>query len=204
MTKQNNQIRKQLEENNNILLYQDELKNYYQKRDKSIKATYITSPKKGKTAYEQILKTLKKDTITKNMTISKIIEEIIKESKTNKIHIYIDNFEQLTKKELNNYKELEQEKNIILIVNIRNDEEFIDEDFLNKFIIINGENFQNNRSQSVNITFVILLLLSLLIFLIFLKLQLSQIHYLVSTLWFTLLMYRSFYYIMRWKDSWVK
>lgn len=196
MTEKINQINEQIKKGNNVLIYKEELYTHYQKRDKRYKAIYISTPKKGKTAFEQILKKLDNDAQTKNKTISKLIEEIIGQTRKQQLHIYLDHFEQMSNRELQNYKELEQQENICLIANIGEDKEFIDEDFLNKFIILNDE-YYNNRSQSININYVLLLLISLLVFLLFLKIQLSMIRFIVSALWFTLLMYRSFYYLTR-------
>ncbi len=196
MTEKINQINEQIKKGNNVLMYKEELYTHYQKRDKRYKAIYISTPKKGKTAFEQILKKLDNDAQTKNKTISKLIEEIIEQTRKQQLHIYLDHFEQMSNRELQNYKELEQQENICLIANIGEDKEFIDEDFLNKFIILNDE-YYNNRSQSININYVLLLLISLLVFLLFLKIQLSMIRFIVSALWFTLLMYRSFYYLTR-------
>lgn len=196
MTEKINQINEQIKKGNNVLMYKEELYTHYQKRDKRYKAIYISTPKKGKTAFEQILKKLDNDAQTKNKTISKLIEEIIEQTRKQQLHIYLDHFEQMSNRELQNYKELEQQENICLIANIGEDKEFIDEDFLNKFIILNDE-YYNNRSQSININYVLLLMISLLVFLLFLKIQLSMIRFIVSALWFTLLMYRSFYYLTR-------
>lgn len=196
MTEKINQINEQIKKGNNVLMYKEELYTHYQKRDKRYKAIYISTPKKGKTAFEQILKKLDNDAQTKNKTISKLIEEIIEQTRKQQLHIYLDHFEQMSNRELQNYKELEQQENICLIANMEEDKEFIDEDFLNKFIILNDE-YYNNRSQSININYVLLLLISLLVFLLFLKIQLSMIRFIVSALWFTLLMYRSFYYLTR-------
>lgn len=196
MTEKINQINEQIKKGNNVLIYKEELYTHYQKRDKRYKAIYISTPKKGKTAFEQILKKLDNDAQTKNKTISKLIEEIIGQTRKQQLHIYLDHFEQMSNRELQNYKELEQQENICLIANMEEDKEFIDEDFLNKFIILNDE-YYNNRSQSININYVLLLLISLLVFLLFLKIQLSMIRFIVSALWFTLLMYRSFYYLTR-------
>lgn len=197
MNEINEKIIKQLEKHNNLLLYKEELHEHFKAVNKKYNAVYISTPKKGKTAFEQILKTLDNNSNTKNKTISKLLQEIIEETKNKRLCIFVDNFEQLSKRELQNYKELEQQENIVLIVNINEDKEFIDEDFLNKFVIFNESSFKNNRSQSININYVILLLLSFLIFLLFLRIQLSLLRYIVSALWFTLLMYRSFYYISR-------
>jgi hypothetical protein len=190
------EINKQLEKGNNVLLYNEDLYKYYKKHDSKITATYISTPKKGKTAFESILKKMDKTSIVSNKTISKIIEQICEKTTDKKLIIYINSFEHLSQRELPYYKELEENKNIQMIVNIASDKKVIDEEFLKKFVILNDE-YYNNRSQSVNITYPLLLLLSLFIFLFFLRLQLSIINYLVNTLWFTLLMYRTIYYITR-------
>lgn len=191
-----NKIQQQIDMGNNILVYKQELYKAYEKRNKSIKSTYISTPKKGKTAIEKIVKQLDSEYITKNKTISKLIEEILEKTKDKRLIIYIDYFEQLSQRELVYYKELESSKNIQLIANIREDRQFIDMNFLKKFILLNEE-YNDNRIQSINITYTILLLLSVLVFLLFLRLQLSMIGYLISALWFSFLMYRTFYYISR-------
>ena len=195
MTSNNDIIEEQINKGNNILFYQEELYALYQKRNKKHNAIYISTPKKGKTAFEQILKKINQNTQTKNKTISKLLEEITEQTKNNPLIIYINHFEQMSNRELQNYRELEEQSNIYIIANIEEDKEFIDEEFLKRFVILNESEYYNNRSQSINIKFVILLLLSLLVFLLFLRIQLSAIRFMVSALWFTLLMYRSFYYI---------
>ncbi len=191
------EITAQLQKGNNVLLYREELYEYYKNLNKEHKAVYISTPKKGKTAFEQIIKSIDKEHEIKNKTISKLMEEIIESSKYESLYLCIDNFEQLSKRELQNYKELERQENIKLIANINEDKQFIDDTFLDKFVILNEHEFRNNRSQSINLNYVLLLLLSFLIFLLFIRIQLSLLRYIVSGLWFTLLMYRSFYYISK-------
>lgn len=190
------QIKEQINKNNNVLLYNEKLYDYYKKGDKSIKSVYISTPRKGKMAFELMLKKQDKDAQVKNQTISKLVEQIQENTKSEKLLIYLDSFQQLSQRELIYYKELERNININFIVNMTEDKKFIDEDFLDKFIILNDE-YYNNRSQSINVTYPMLLLLSFLIFIFFLRLQLSVIKFLVNTLWFTLLMYRTIYYISR-------
>ena len=189
-------IKEQLLKDNNVLLYNEDLYKCYKKQDNFTTTIYISTPKKGKTAFESILKKVDNHAQIKNKTISKLVEQIQENTKVKKLIIYIDSFQQLTQRELPYYKELEEDDNINLVVNITEDKKFIDEDFLNKFVILTDE-YYNNRSQSINITYVLLLLVALLIFFFFLRLQLSIINYLVNTLWFTLLMYRTIYYITR-------
>ena len=178
-------------------LYQQDLYKIHSNIKKTYQSVYISTPKKGKVAFEQILKQIDKTKDTKNKTISQIIEETTEKTKHTQITICINNFEQLTKRELDNYKELIQEENIQFIANINEDKEFIDKQLLDNFIILNEEEYKNNRSQSININYVILLLLSFLIFILFLRIQLSPIRYIISGLWFTLLMYRSLYYLTK-------
>ena len=197
MNKTYDEITKQLQKDNNVLLYREELYEHYKNLNKKHKTVYISTPKKGKTAFEQIIKSIDKEHEVKNKTISKLIEEIIESSKYERLYLCIDNFEQLSKRELQNYKELERQENIKIIANINEDKQFIDDTFLDKFVILNEHEFKNNRSQSINLNYVLLLLLSFLIFLLFIRIQLSLLRYIVSGLWFTLLMYRSFYYISK-------
>ena len=192
-----NEIIKQLEDNNNVLIYKENLYEEYAKINQKYNAIYISTPKKGKTAFEQILKKVDNTTTIKNKTISGIIEEIKDKTRYKTLIICMDNFEQLSRRELQSYKELEQEKYIFFVANINEDKEFIDNKFLDKFVIVNEIEFRSNRSQSININYVILLLLSFLMFILFLRIQLSMLRYIVSALWFTLLMYRSFYYISK-------
>lgn len=191
-----NQIQQQLQKGNNILVYKQELYKLYEKRDKSYKAVYISTPKKGKTAIENIIKQVDSEYITKNKTISKLIEEILEKTKDEQIIIYINYFEQLSQRELVYYKELESSNNIKIVANIQEDRKFIDEEFLKKFVLLNDE-YNDNRIQSINITYTILFIMAILIFLLFLRLQLSMIGYIVSALWFSFLMYRTFYYITK-------
>ncbi|MBE6488024.1 MAG: hypothetical protein E7Z86_04870 [Methanosphaera stadtmanae] len=191
-----NQIQQQLQKGNNILVYKQELYKLYEKRDKSFKAVYISTPKKGKTAIENIIKQVDSEYITKNKTISKLIEEILEKTKDEQIIIYINYFEQLSQRELVYYKELESSNNIKIVANIQEDRKFIDEEFLKKFVLLNDE-YNDNRIQSINITYTILFIMAILVFLLFLRLQLSMIGYIVSALWFSFLMYRTFYYITK-------
>ena len=87
------QIQQQLQKGNNILVYKQELYKFYEKRDKSYKAVYISTPKKGKTAIENIIKQVDSEYITKNKTISKLIEEILEKTKEEQLTIYINYFE---------------------------------------------------------------------------------------------------------------
>ena len=138
------EINKQLEKGNNVLLYNEDLYKYYKKHDSKITATYISTPKKGKTAFESILKKMDKTSIVSNKTISKIIEQICEKTTDKKLIIYINSFEHLSQRELPYYKELEENKKIQMIVNIASDKKFIDEEFLKKFVILTDE-YYNNR-----------------------------------------------------------
>ncbi|RAP47649.1 MAG: hypothetical protein BZ136_05990 [Methanosphaera sp. rholeuAM74] len=188
-----NKIRDEVDNCHNVLVYSEDLYLYYNKFDTNDFKVYISTPKNGKNAFESILKSVDKTENTNNKTISKLIELTIKKTGDKRLVLFIDNFQQLTRRELNHYKELEKQENICIVANMTEDKDFIDEEFLDNFTILSDE-FYNNRSQSVNIKYTILLLLSLLIFILFLKLQLGTLRLLVNTLWFTLLMYRTFYY----------
>ncbi len=191
-------IHKQLEENHNVLLYHEDIYSFYSKYKIKQRWVYISSPSKGKRAIEIILNTIEPEYKIKNESVAKLLDEISTVATDDKIVVFIDNFEQINRRTLEYYTDLVNMKNILLVANINNeDKEFIDMSLLENFMILNNEIYPFNHENSINIRFTILFILSVLVFLLFIRLQLSIIGYLVSSLWFAFLMYRSFYYISR-------
>lgn len=190
------EVTQQIDKKNNIILYNEDINHLYKKLQEKYNSTYITTPKRGKNALETIIHDINPKHITKNTPAADLLDTINNYTKTKPLIIFINYFEQTTKNTLTYYQNLVNMENIQIIANIAEDTEFIDEKFLENFIIL-GDKYQNNRSNSININYTLLLLISLLVFLLFIRLQLSVIGYLVSALWFTLLMYRSFSYITR-------
>lgn len=190
------EITRQIDKKHNIILYSEDINQLYKTLQGKYNSTYITTPKRGKNALEIIIHDINPEHITKNIPAAKLLDTINNYTETKQLIIFINYFEQTTKNTLVYYQNLVNMKNIQIIANIMEDTEFIDDKFLENFIIL-GDKYQNNRSNSININYTLLLLISLLIFLLFIRLQLSVIGYLVSALWFTLLMYRSFSYITR-------
>lgn len=190
-----------IDQNHNVLLYQqeDKLKAIYEEKTRENLWAYITNPNQGKHALEVVIKTLDNDIIIKNDSAAQILEKIEKLAtcSDDKVLIFINYFEKLNRRTLPYYQEFLAMNNLYLISNIVEDEEVIDEDFLQNFVIVDNERYSSNRSHSINVKYTLLLVLSLFVFLLFLRIQLSITSFLVSTLWFTLLMYRSFYYITR-------
>lgn len=193
------QIDKELtDNNNNILLYKLDIYGYYELYKKAYNSVFITTPRKGRQVIVDILKKLNPDIAIKGMTIPNIIEHIDeKVNEENKLYIFMNHFEQLSKREAEYYIELNQNPDVIIIANVEYDKEIKVKDFMNEFIVINQFEFNENRSQSVNVTYTLLLLLSILVFLAFVRTQLSVVGFLVSALWFTLLIFRTFNYITR-------
>lgn len=190
------EVTQQIDKKNNIILYNEDINHLYKRLQEKYNSTYITTPKRGKNALEIIIHDINPEYITKNIPAADLLDTINNYTKTKPLIIFINYFEQTTKNTLTYYQNLVNMENIQIVANIVEDTEFIDEKFLENFIIL-GDKYQNNRSNSININYTLLLLISLLVFLLFIRLQLSVIGYLVSALWFTLLMYRSFSYIAR-------
>lgn len=190
------EIHKQIEENHNVLLFNTDIYTFYSEYKVKQKWVFISSPSKGKRAIEIILNTIEPDYKIKNESVAKLLDDISIVSRNDKIVIFVDNFEYVNKRTAEYYNDLINMKNVLLVVNINDDEIDLNMDMLRNFVILNQDlNF--NRNSSVNIRFTILFILSVFIFLLFMRLQLSIIGYLVSSLWFSFLMYRSFYYISR-------
>lgn len=194
-------IFKLINQHNNVLLYKQETLLYeiYQSKTREDTWAYISNPRQGKYALEIVLQTFREEKIMKNMSVANILDEIsqIARKKKTPLILFVNYFENINKRTITYYQDLVNMGNIYLIVNIVEDKDFVDDEFLQNFIIIDTNEYTSNRAHSINVKYTLLLILSLFIFFLFLRVQLSITSFLVSTLWFTLLMYRSFYYITR-------
>lgn len=194
-------IFKVINQHNNVLLYKQETLLYeiYQSKTRGDTWAYISNPRQGKYALEIVLQIFREEKIMKNMSVANILDEIsqIARNKKTPLILFVNYFENINKRTITYYQDLINMGNIYLIVNIVEDKDFVDDEFLQNFIIIDTNEYTSNRAHSINVKYTLLLILSLFIFFLFLRVQLSITSFLVSTLWFTLLMYRSFYYITR-------
>ena len=190
-------IHKQLEEDHNVLLYHEDIYSFYSQYKIKQRWVYISSPSKGKRAIETILNTVEPEYKIKNESVARLLDEI--SAIDDKIVIFIDNFEHVNRRTLEYYTDLINMKNIYKYRGgkANEDREFIDMSLLENFVILNYEIHPFSHENSISIRFTVLFILSVLIFLLFLRVQLSIIGYLVSGLWFAFLMYRSFYYMSR-------
>jgi len=188
-------------EGSNVLLYRQELYQEFSNNKGENSWAYVSNPKKGKAAISDIVNVLVPGRITRGLSIAELIDIISDYSKnsSDKVILWIDNFERVNKRTLEYYMDLAGIGNLYMVCNIRGDDEFISPSFFDdfNFIILNNDEYSSSRGRSVNVKFTLLLLLSVFTFLLFVRVQLSLVGYLVSALWFSLLMYRSFYYITR-------
>lgn len=191
-----------LGENHNVLMYQQGIYELFSDNRGEHPWAFISNPKKGKTALSDVVKVLDKGRVTKSLSVAQlldIISDIARESTDESVVLWIDNFDRVNKRTLEYYQDLRDMGNVLLVCNIVGDEEeFIDSSFFDEtFVILNSDEYSESRARSINVKFTLLLLLSVFTFLLFVRVQLSHVGYLVSALWFSLLMYRSFYYVTR-------
>ena len=189
-------------EGSNVLLYRQNIYQVYSENRGSNDWVYISNPKKGKTAIADIVKVLLPERVVKGLSVAELMDIInnYSQESNDKIILWIDNFERLNKRTLEYYVELVCMKDVYLVCNIMSeDEEFISPAFFDDytFVILNSDEYSNSRALSVNVKFTLLLILSVFTFLLFVRVQLSLVGYLVSALWFSLSMYRSIYYVTR-------
>ena len=192
------QLYSYLKAGDNVLFFQEELYDLYKLKMVNDMWAFVADPRKGKAALEIVISTLSEGHITKNLSAAVLLEIIRGIQEEEYIVIFVNNFEYMNRRNIEYYKELIGMSHVQLVGNIVDDShEFIDPKFLEKFVILGSEDFGSARSNSVNVKYPMLLLLSVFIFLLFVRLQLSVVSFLVSALWFTLLMYRSFFYITK-------
>lgn len=191
-----------LEEGSNVLLYKQNIYQLFSENKGSSSWAFVSNPKKGKTAISDIVKVLVPGRVVKGLSVAELMDIIYDYARESEdmVVLWVDNFERLNKRTLEYYVELVSMANVYLVCNIvAEDEEFISPSFFDDFIfvILNSDEYSSSRAMSVNVKFTLLLLLSVFTFILFVRVQLSLVRYLVSALWFSLLMYRSFYYITR-------
>jgi len=190
-----------LSEGSNVLLYREEIYQIFSSFKQDGWA-YISNPRKGKAALADVVHVLMPEQVTKSLSVAELLDLIdgyARES-DDMIVLWVDNFDRVNKRTLEYYSDLAGMGNVYLVCNIASDEEeFIYPQFFSdyNFVILNSDEYAQSRARSVNIKFTLLLLLSVFTFLLFVRVQLSRVGYLVSALWFSLLMYRSFYYVTR-------
>lgn len=191
-----------LDTGSNVLMYKQNIYQLFAENKGTSSWAYVSNPKKGKTALSDIVKVLIPGRVVKSLSVAElldIISDYAKESE-DMVVLWVDNFERLNKRTLEYYVELVCMNNVYLVCNIvSEEEEFISPSFFDDytFVILNSEEYEASRARSVNVKFTLLLILSVFTFILFVRVQLSLVRYLVSALWFSLLMYRSFYYITR-------
>lgn len=191
-----------LEEGSNVLLYKQNIYQLFSENKGSSSWAFVSNPKKGKTAISDIVKVLVPGRVVKGLSVAELMDIIYDYARESEdmVVLWVDNFERLNKRTLEYYVELVSVANVYLVCNIvAEDEEFISPSFFDDFtfVILNSDEYSSSRAMSVNVKFTLLLLLSVFTFILFVRVQLSLVRYLVSALWFSLLMYRSFYYITR-------
>lgn len=195
-------IMEHLDEGSNVLTYQVGIYHLFSENRGHSPWAFVSNPKKGKSAIADMVQVLDKEAVVKGLSVAQLLDIISSFARDAEemVVVWVDNFERLNKRTLEYYVELAAMDNVYMVCNIMDDsEEFIFPQFFSDFpfVILNGEEFATSRANSVNIKYTLLLVLSVFIFLLFLRLQLSLVGYLVTALWFTLLMYRTFYYITR-------
>ena len=189
-------------EGSNVLLYRQEMYQVFSQNKGVNTWAYVSNPRKGKTALSDIVKVLLPGRVTKSLSVAQLLDIISDFARAcdSRVVVWVDNFERANKRTLEYYVELAGMSNVFLVCNIvGEDEEFVNPSFFDDypFVILNSEEYAESRARSVNVKFTLLLLLSVFTFLLFVRVQLSLVGFLVSALWFSLLMYRSFYYVTR-------
>lgn len=194
-------IMEHLLEGSNVLLYKQDIYQLFS-QFKNDSWAYISNPRKGKSAIVDVVCVLMPGRVTKGLSIAELMNLIVEYARIcdDLVVLWVDNFDRVNKRTLEYYSDLAGMGNVALVCNIADDEEeFISPQFFDDylFVILNSEEYAGSRARSVNVKFTLLLLLSVFTFFLFVRVQLSLVGYLVSALWFSLLMYRSFYYVTR-------
>ncbi len=184
-------IRELLRVQENLLFYNRDVYQYYNKLKDDYLCIYFDEPIPVRIRLIGILKTINPDyKFNKNhITIAELREVIPKELGSKNLLILFNNFEKLNKSALNVYKHLNTNKNVKFICSFKNRFKNDAYTFYKTFNFINKEDYPYEENlKRINITYTIYAILSLLCLLIYIKTSFSfyivDYYYWRSMVWF--------------------
>jgi hypothetical protein len=192
-------IKELAEEQENIIIYNRNVNQYYYKLKDNYRCIYFDEPIPVRIKLVEILDTINPDYKydRNHITIAELKEVILKELGADKLIILFNNFEKLNKRALNAYEYLNKSKNVRFICSFKNRFKNDAYNFYKTFKFINNEDYPYEENmKKINITYTISAILSLVCILVYLKTSASiyMATIIIGALWFGLIIFRTLMY----------
>jgi hypothetical protein len=190
------QIRKHINDGDNLLFYNKDVFNYYDELYDDFTCIYLNEPTPVKPRLIMMIEKISgsNNPALKRLTISELRDFFLKEVNYKCLVIFFNHFERLTKKSVEVYQYLNSLDNIHFICSFKNNFKPEIYNFFKTFILVNKEEYsEKSGGNEINITYAMYALLSFFCFIIYLKMtsNLTMAILAIGGVWFALMIFRT-------------
>ena len=194
------QIRDKIDDGKNVIFFQKSVYDCFNELNEDFLCVYFSEPIPVKVRLIKIIQELNgDDTRTLNRkTITELKEILLKQLKYERLIICFNHFERLTKRTVQIYQSLNSLTNVQFVCNFQNNFKSELYPFYKTFILANPEKYElKNTKNEINITYAVYILISIYVFLIYLKTTSSiyMAFILIGAAWFGLIVFRTLVFI---------
>lgn len=193
------QIREQVDGRKNILFYNRDIYMCYNEFMDDYLCIYFNEPLPVKVTLIECINKVsgsRRDSL-KRLTIAELRKIFVKELKYERLVIFFNHFERLTKRDVEVHLYLNSLKNVQYICSFKNEFKPVVYPFYKKFIFVNQEEYKvKSGKNEIDITYPVFGFISLICFFLYLKMtSLVSAIILIGGVWFAFLVFRTLVYI---------
>lgn len=190
---------------NNIILYNENVYNYYNKLSDEFDCIYLKDPVPIKKQLIEIIEKISdyKKSKLNRMTVSDLKNLLVEQLDDEFLVIMFNRFEKITKKAVEVYVYINNNSNIIFLASFNgkfNKDAYF---FFKKFKILNKDEYKEKNKDTINVTYPLYIFISVICFAVYLKFGLSlgilgTLYYpivILGAIWFAFLVFRTLTYV---------
>ena len=194
------QIRDKINDGKNIIFFQKSVYDCFNELKEDFLCVYFSEPIPVKVRLINIIQELNGDDSRSlnRKTITELKEILLKQLKYERLIICFNHFERLTKRTVQIYQSLNSLTNVQFVCNFQNNFKSELYPFYKTFILANPEKYElKNSKNEINITYAVYILISIYVFIIYLKTASSiyMAFILIGAAWFALIIFRTLVFV---------
>ena len=194
------QIRDKIDDGKNVIFFQKSVYDCFNELKEDFLCVYFSEPIPVKVRLINIIQELNGDDsrYLNRKTITELKEILLKQLKYERLIICFNHFERLTKRTVQIYQSLNSLTNVQFLCNFQNNFKSELYPFYKTFILANPEKYElKNSKNEINITYAVYILISIYVFIIYLKTASSiyMAFILIGAAWFALIIFRTLVFV---------
>lgn len=195
------QIREQVDDRKNILFYNRDIYTCYNEFMDDYLCIYFNEPLPVKLTLIECINKIsdsKRESL-KRLTVAELRKIFVKELKYERLVIFFNHFERLTKRDVDIHLYLNSLKNVQYICSFKGEFKSVVYPFYQHFILVNKEEYDvKSGKDEVDVTYPVFLGISFVGFLVYIKVGTTSMAagiILLGALWFAFLIFRTLVYV---------